>query len=141
MDDLEIPETLDQHGTVGVGINGVIAEFSDIQMSRVHLQIDEKPNTPSDEITDEDMEFEDQLSPEQTQTIENINQVADEGYEPCIVSDLFTRKKWLVNNVNPTEIEKVEFCPICCSMLARGMEVDVCMNECQLNLKSKYDKD
>lgn len=45
-----IPQKDGQHGTVGFGINGVIAEFSDIEM-------DSSKVDTNDQVTSDDMKF------------------------------------------------------------------------------------
>lgn len=140
-DMVELPQTDEKQGTVGVGINGMKAEFSDMQMDCLSKSafikyiesIRKKDEITVDEITQEDMTFDSATSANNTETAQDEEKIS--SYDPCLsMSNQELRNKWLIDNVNPTEVDKVEFCPSCCMMLATLVENADCMTQCMASL-------
>lgn len=129
-------------GSIGVGINGMKAEFSDIQMDCINKgkfvryieSLRKKGEIETDEITEEDLESD-------SADIEKPNpNIAPDGkliptYEPCVsIPKQDLRVQWIQDNINPTNLDTVEFCPSCCGLLATPGENDDCMTRCEAGI-------
>lgn len=137
-DMLDLPQSDDKQGTIGVGINGMKAEFSDIQMDcmlkdafvKYIESLRKKGEITVDEITEEDMEKESAALEPENPNISADGQLIP-TYDPCVsITKQELRVQWIVDNVNPTNLAQVEFCPSCCGVLATPNQNDDCMTQC-----------
>lgn len=126
-------------GTIGFGINGMKAEFSDIEMDCLSKgpflkyieSLRKIEEYGSDEVTVEDMEFTTDPVEGEDSTAEGTERTEPlASYEPCIsISSSAERVKWI--NENVSETSNVQFCPACCDTLAMPPTNAQCRTGCE----------
>jgi len=122
-------------GTIGFGTNGMIAEFSDIEMDCLsksafvkYIESLRKVEEFSSELGSEDLES--STEEESSEDVAVTKEKPLPSYAPCVtLSSQSERVKWVSENISATS--NVVFCPACCDTLAMPSNSSECRTECE----------